>query len=211
MSLLEETFEGSPSLTPAEEQAHRMIEFVNVELPHDGQRIITLTSSAAGEDSSQVSWEFARAIARATRTEVLYVGATLGGRSPDGDEGGLTDFGLTDFFLSKCNIVDLVRPSKQAQISLLLPGESDRANLGSVLDVHVEKGFQALRSQYQYVVVDAPPPSVSHFTLMLTRHSDGVMVVVESGVTDKHVVAETVDVLRTNARRLLGVVFSRTP
>jgi Mrp family chromosome partitioning ATPase len=199
------------ALRHADAQAQRILETVNVALPSSvNRRVLTLTSAVAGEGVSTVTWTLAKALARDPSNRVLYVDANpeapvsarLIAESPNE--------GLLSFLLGRCNLEDTVRPARGfAAISVLASTPAEGVHAGSIMDVQVEKGLGLLRASFNYVLVDAAPPSVSPFTLLLARHSDGVILVTESGATPRDLVAGAVDQIRGSAQRFLGVALNR--
>lgn len=195
----------------AEAQAQRIIETVNVELPSSvNRRVLTLTSSVSGEGVSTITWTLAKTLAQDPANRVLYVDANPDAPVSERLLAQPPSEGLLSFLLARCNLEDAIRPATHAgAISVLASRRSEGSHAGSVMDVQVEKGLGLLRASFNYVLIDAAPPSLSPFTLLLARHSDGVILVTETGVTPRDAVARTAGEIQRNARRFLGIALNR--
>lgn len=198
-------------LRHADAQAQRIVETLNVELPSSvNRRVLTLTGSVSGEGVSTITWTLARTLAQDPSNRVLYVDANPEAPVSDRLLAQPPSEGLLSFLLARCNLEDAIRPAKHAgAISVLASSRAEGSHAGSVMDVQVEKGLGLLRATFNYVLIDAAPPNLSPFTLLLARHSDGVILVTESGVTPRNTVARTADEIRRNAKRFLGIALNR--
>lgn len=195
----------------AETQALRILETMNVALPSSvNRRVLTLTSAVPGEGVSTVTWTLAQALAKNPGHRVLYVDANpaspvspeLVAQRPAG--------GLVPFLLARCDLDEAIRPARRCEaVAVLATGPGDELHVGSVMDAQVEKGLGALRASFHYVLIDAAPPSLSPFTLLLARHSDATILVTEAGATPRDVVARAVEQLQANAARFLGIALNR--
>ncbi|RIL07167.1 MAG: hypothetical protein DCC71_04120 [Proteobacteria bacterium] len=195
----------------AQAQAQRIVETVNVALPSSvNRRVLTLTGSVAGEGVTTVAWTIACALAQDAANRVLYVDANFDAPASERLLAAPAGGSLVSFLLARCDLDEAIRPAKdEPAIAVLASGRGDAAHVGSIMDVQVEKAIGLLRASFSYVLIDAAPPSDSPFTLLLARHSDGAILVTEAGATPRDAVARTVEQLRTNAQRFLGIALNR--
>jgi len=191
-------------------QSQRIVEMINVELPNRATRALTLTSAVQGEGVSTVTWALARQLARNPGCRVLVVDANLYAPISATLLGEVPDHGLVSLLLDRVNAEDVVQPANGPwNVKVLPAGRFDASLFGSVTEAQVEKALSGLRERFNYVLVDAAPVTVSPFSLLLTKHSDGVLLVTEAGGTPRDLVAGTVAQIRRAGAKLLGVVLNR--
>lgn len=65
-----------------------------------------------------------------------------------------------------------------------------------------------MKFYYDLIVVDSPPVIPVSDPMMLAQEVDGVILVVKAGETQREVVTRATDILRTQSRKLLGVVMN---
>ncbi len=69
--------------------------------------------------------------------------------------------------------------------------------------------MDVLRQRYDFVVVDTPPVLPATDALLMAPRTDGVLLVVRSGHTNKKVIKEVVEKFRTAKLPILGVLLNR--
>ncbi len=65
-----------------------------------------------------------------------------------------------------------------------------------------------LRTKFKFIVIDSPPIMAATDAVILSVHSDGVLLVVRSGTTPKEAFTRTRDLLNSVKCRILGVVLN---
>src|SRR5712671_6235892 len=65
-----------------------------------------------------------------------------------------------------------------------------------------------LRTKFKFIVIDSPPIMAATDAVILSVHSDGVLLVVRSGTTPKEAFTRTRDLLNSVKCRVLGVVLN---
>ena len=180
---------------------------------------IVVTSPEPGDGKTFVSTNLAASWAR-TGKSVILVGADLR-RSRlstyfgDAGEGpGLSELiqraergGLR---LTAVDVRGLLRATAIEGLTVLPAGAvpNDPADLlatrsaGAILDL--------LRSEADVVVVDSPPALAVADAAILSRHTDGVVVLASIGRTPRALLVDTVKALRANGAEILGVVPNRS-
>jgi capsular exopolysaccharide synthesis family protein len=69
-------------------------------------------------------------------------------------------------------------------------------------------GIAELRTKFKFIVIDSPPIMAATDAVILSVQTDGVLLVVRSGVTPKAAFTRTRDLLRSVKCRILGVVLN---
>jgi capsular exopolysaccharide synthesis family protein len=116
--------------------------------------------------------------------------------------------GLTDFFVRKEPLSALLRPASVANLFALTAGPLPpnppallaRKALGDLLE--------ELRDQFEWVLVDSPPLASVTDALLLARHADHTVLVVQHDGVDKKLVKRSVAALRKVTPHLLGAVLN---
>jgi len=116
--------------------------------------------------------------------------------------------GFTDFFVRKEPLSSLLRPAPVANLFVLTAGPLPpnppallaRRTPGDLLD--------ELRREFEWVLVDSPPLASVTDALLLARHSDHTVLVVQHNKVDKKLVKRSVAALRKATPHLLGAVLN---
>jgi Mrp family chromosome partitioning ATPase len=83
----------------------------------------------------------------------------------------------------------------------------DSANLLS--SSRLEERMTELRKEYSYIIVDAPPLNRYSDALLFSQHADGLVLVLEAGVTRREAAANVVANLRSVGIPILGAVLNK--
>lgn len=192
------------------------LEFANID---EAARVIMVTSSAEREGKSTTVSNLAVALARAGRRVVLV---DLDLRQPTIAGYFTLDRrpGATDVVLGRVTLAD-------ALTSIPVPGPSSlRANGGGspargLLSVipsgelpaspgefvgtqAVANLIEKLRSEYEFVLLDAPPILAVGDAMALSSHADAVLVVCRLGMVDRGMLADLARELEASPARKLG-------
>ncbi|MBD3782268.1 MAG: CpsD/CapB family tyrosine-protein kinase, partial [Micrococcales bacterium] len=173
-------------------------------------RTIVVTSSIAGEGKSTLTANLALTMAQAG-SRVCLVEADL--RRPKvldymGLEGAV---GLTDALIDRADVFDVIQPYGGTNLWVLGAGRIP-PNPSELLGSSAMRTLlQNLSSRFDYVVVDAPPTLPVTDAVVLSKLTDGAIVVLGSGLVDRDQVAQTLDSLGSVDGRVLGVVLNRVP
>jgi capsular exopolysaccharide synthesis family protein len=116
--------------------------------------------------------------------------------------------GLTDHFVRHAPLSALLRPATSANLFALTAGPLPpnppallaRKGLADLLD--------ELRGQFEWVLVDSPPLASVTDALLLARHADHAVLVVQHNKVDKRLVKRSVAALRKVTPNLLGAVLN---
>ena len=116
--------------------------------------------------------------------------------------------GFTDFFVRHEPLSALLRPAAAANLFVLTAGPLPpnppallaRKSLGDLLD--------ELKRDFDWVLVDSPPLASVTDALLLARHADHAVLVVQHNKVDKKLVKRSVAALRKATPNLLGAVLN---
>ncbi|WP_163276195.1 polysaccharide biosynthesis tyrosine autokinase [Cellulomonas iranensis] len=171
---------------------------------------IVVTSSLPGEGKSTTTINLAIALADAG-TRVALVDADL--RRPSvarylGIEG---DVGLTTVLIGRATLEDVVQPFGNGFLDVLPAGQIP-PNPSELLGSKAMTALLArLVSQYDVVLLDAPPLLPVTDAAVLSRSAGGAIVLVGAGVVTRGQLAESMGALSKVDAHVLGVVVNREP
>ncbi len=179
------------------------LEFSNV----DRQiQVIQLCSSSMGEGKSVTALNLA-ATYKEDNKKVLVI--DLDFRRPKIHRSFRAENknGITDVLAGNIKLEEAIKHSDLG-IDYLVRGSSvpyPTALLGSE---NLQKIFETLRKQYEYIIVDCPPILAVSDATIIARLCDGCIFVVSQQKTEKNAAKESVKLLRDNNVNILGVVFT---
>lgn len=75
----------------------------------------------------------------------------------------------------------------------------------------MEQALVKLAEKYFIILIDTPPAGLVHDALAIGRNSDGIILVVRRGKTDREVSTKTVEQLERAGAKILGVVLNDVP
>jgi len=178
-------------------------------LPDSTSRCIEVISANPGEGVSTTARGIVEAAAAVGNARVLLCDAT-----PNMDEfkhfgvkyGGAS---LNDVAAGKAQLDRAVEPVP-AKSFMLCALTDPGAGAHVAVDVDVlDPAFDAVRTHFDMVVIDAPPLNRGILGPALTKKADGVIMVVEAERTRVPVVTEGQRVIEINGGKLLGVVLNK--
>lgn len=164
-------------------------------------RVVMFCSSQSSEGTSTVAAEFALALANDGRQRVL-----------------LADFNARRPVLGQRFGIDADAPHAARRPHLRMAEEPELAILridersvrhGALHPEWARERVAAVSSLYDWVVLDGPPVLESPDSVDIAALADGVVLVVQSGVAKRPVVARATELLRRGGARVLGTVLNR--
>ena len=116
--------------------------------------------------------------------------------------------GFTDFFVRHEPLSSLLQPSPVANLFVLTAGPLPpnppallaRKTLGNLLD--------ELKGEFEWVLIDSPPLASVTDALLLARHADHAVLVIQHNKVDKKLIKRCAAALRKATPNLLGAVLN---
>ncbi|MGE5126853.1 MAG: polysaccharide biosynthesis tyrosine autokinase, partial [Betaproteobacteria bacterium] len=116
--------------------------------------------------------------------------------------------GFTDYFVKKDSLDSLVRPTSVPNLFALTAGTLPPNPPALLARKQLGELVRALRAGFEWVLVDSPPLASVTDALLLARHADQTLLVVQHNKVDKKVVKRCAAALRKVAPSLLGAVLN---
>lgn len=181
------------------------LQFIDVANP---PKTIVVTSSVPGEGKSTTAANLALSIAETGQQVVLIEGDLRRPRLLDylGLEGAV---GLTDVLIGRVEVDDALQPVGASSLAVLGAGPvppNPSELLGSTTMAEL---IQALRSRYDYVLIDAPPLLPVTDAAVLSAVVDGALVVVGAGIVSKEQLRHAIASLDAVNGQILGLIMNR--
>jgi len=171
-------------------------------------RTIMVTSTYPGEGKSFVACNLAASIAFGVDEHVLLVDCDL--RQPQVHEylGYTRSQGLSDYLSGRRELPELLIKTDIPKLSLLTAGSPPHNPAELVSSLRMEAFIEEVRNRYddRYVILDSTPTQFTSEAAVLSRHVDGVLLVVMAQRSPRQAVLNGLRNLERD--RILGVVFN---
>ena len=194
--------EGASAASEEFRRLRANLEFSKVDSP---ARIITVTSSNAGEGKTTVAANLAVALSEGG-ARVVIVDADL--RKPTVAEwfNLPSGVGFTEFLSGRSDLADVVQESGVPNLDILASGQVPPNPAELVASKRAELGVRELGVNYDYVIIDSPPILPVADSLVLAEVSDGVIVVARVDEVRRDELSESLARLGRIDVAVLGVV-----
>ena len=172
-------------------------------------RSVMFVSALPGEGVSTVTLGVANAAALGAPAGVLVVDADFASPSLAGRLGVSPRLGLSDILAKRVARVDAVARTAVSRLFVLDGGAGDVSFTSARALDDVRELLADLQTTYDHVLVDGGSLETCPESVLLSRHVDGVAIVVHAEHTPSEVVVDATTRLRRAGARLLGVVLNR--
>ena len=173
----------------------------------ESPKVIVVTSSVAGEGKSTLSLLLAASSAAAGHRTIL-VDCDIRGRSISRDFGEQQS-GLTDVLAGNADLDSVIVRHPETGCFVLPAGSIIRSPGDLLASPRMAATIERLRDGYDYIVIDTPPLLSVVDGLALAGIADKIIVAIDGRTTRPVSVAEAFRLLRPEARRIAGIVFSK--
>jgi polysaccharide biosynthesis transport protein len=174
-------------------------------------RSITVTSSKPGEGKSTIAAHLARTAASMGR-RVLLVDMDM--RHPQIHDLFNIDNtnGISQAISTQVNPADLIQASPECSNLFLLPTGQLSMNPGQLFDSSKLEQLTSTFAAFDLVIYDSPPLLGFADAKLIAAHTDGILLVVGLGKTEKRVLNRALEALKTTVQApVLGIVANRAP
>ena len=182
----------------------RRLKTTLVHLPEPPQ-LIVVTSGAPAEGKSTISLNLALALASA-ESRTLLIDADLRRPTIEKYLDPSPGVGLTEVLQGDAELRHAVLDIEDSDLRVLPAGEPAAEPLGLLSSPATRRLLDALRRDYDHVVIDTPPVLPFTDAAQVAASADGVLLVARSRITPESVLVQAVESL--SAVRLLGVVLN---
>ena len=170
-------------------------------------RTLAVTSAAPGEGKTTTAGNLAVSLAQKGE-RVLLMDCDL--RRPRIHElfGMSREPGLSSLLVESESIEETIRHSAIPGLDILTSGPIPFNPAELLASDHMRKLMEQLVESYDVVIIDAAPVLVAADASILARNTDGVLLVVSVGTTDRDAARAAVDQLRSVGANTIGAVLN---
>lgn len=116
--------------------------------------------------------------------------------------------GLSDFLVGQARVEDVVRTVENCELHILPSGNIPPDSTGLLEAKQLETLFSALRSVYDYVIVDLPPVVTVPDAVILSKYLDGYLLVARQRQTVHRAVKEMMRQMQIAEANIIGFVLT---
>ena len=176
--------------------------------PKAPPRTILFTSSTQREGKTVTAVNLAVSMSHNPAKRILLVDADLRRGSVANYIGVQVKTGLSQYLANGTGLEEIILKTEIENLDVLPAGKTPR-NPSELLDSEKSRELlKTLKSRYDYVIVDSPPAMPLADAAVLSSQVDGVVLVIQSGRTQRNVVRETQALLSQIQARMLGFVLT---
>jgi capsular exopolysaccharide synthesis family protein len=172
-------------------------------------KVIVVTSSIHSEGKTLTVLNLAVTLAQSIqKPKVLVVDADLRRGRVAKYLGVKQDVGLAEFLIGKNELADIVYQIDIENLSFVSSGAVPE-NPAELLASERMKDFLAIvRKEYDYVIIDTPPIISVTDSGILGAQTDGVLLVIQAGRTQRGIVNHATELLHQTHTKILGHVLT---
>ena len=169
--------------------------------------MVLVAGTTPGEGKTTTLLNLARLLAVAGDS-VVVVDGDLRRASLHARLGAEREPGLTDHFVNATPLESLVRPTRVPRLALLSAGPLPPNPPALLAREELADLLGRLRRLYRWVLVDSPPVAAVTDALLLARHADSTLLVVQHNKVDRALARRAVAALRKATPSLVGAVLN---
>ncbi len=169
--------------------------------------VVAVTSPGPGEGKSLVSANIAIAFANSGQKTLLIDGDVRRGvvhttfdtkRRP----------GLVDYLAGHSTAEEVVQPTSTQNLSIIPSGSRNRKAPELLVSERMNELVQAMRKEYEVVVIDAPPFAAGMDAFALSACAGHALIVLRPGTTDRKLAAMKLEILDRLPVGIIGAVLN---
>lgn len=186
---------------------------IRVQISHSNgtsKGLILVTSPAPRDGKSMVSANLAISYASAGYRTVLLDADVRRGHAED-MFGVERSPGLADYLRGEATQEQIQQETKIDGLTMIAKGTGRNFNLELLDSATMDALLQSLKSDFDVVVLDAPPLAAGADALVLGRRSDKVIMVLRAGETDEVLARTKLDLIGNVDVPIVGAVLNAVP
>jgi polysaccharide biosynthesis transport protein len=193
------------SLNAAYRVLHANVKFLRVDFP---PREIVIASSVPQEGKSTVTANLALAIAQSNQ-RVLLIDADLYRPLQHQIWDAKKQIGLSDVLLYKAEVAHAIEEISP-NLHLLSAGtiSNDDNSLALIDSARMAALIERLSANYDFVLIDTPPLTMTTEALILGKMTDGILFVIRPGLVDQDSAKYAKELLGQSNQTVLGLVVN---
>ncbi|PID29396.1 MAG: hypothetical protein CR982_02775 [Candidatus Cloacimonadota bacterium] len=169
--------------------------------------VIVVSSSVPKEGKSTTSSNLAVTIAQSGK-KVVLIDADLRRPVVHKNFNILREIGVTDFLIKNSSVRDISKMTDIENLSIITCGDIPPNPSELIASAKMDKFIEELKKEYDVIIFDTPPVITVTDAVVLSRKTDGIVLVVSSGTVGKEEVRRSQDLLRSVDANIIGVILN---
>ena len=199
-----QTKDNSPLATEAYQTLRTALLFAR---RNDQGQVLLVSGTAPGEGKTTTVVNLAKLMA-VSGESVVVIDCDLRRANLHNRLGVPREPGLTDFFVKQMELKDLLQPTKVKNLFVLTAGPLPPNPPAILARESVADFLNQLKAQFRWVIVDSPPLASVTDALLLARHADMTVLVIQHDKVNKKVVKRSLLALHKATDSVLGAVLN---
>jgi len=195
--------------SPPSEAYRTMRTAIENTINHNGKSMVVLVTSPAPKEGKSTAISNLAVTAANLGKRVLLIDADL--RRPV--QHSIFDLerepGLSDCLTGAVAVNVAVKKSKIPRLHVVTSGHIPSHPAELLGSTQMEKFLQLVRQYYDFILIDSPPIIAMADTLVIAKHTEGVVLVVSADQTKTMGLVKSKELLEANNARFTGVVVNR--
>ena len=194
-------------------EAYRLLR-ANIQFlsPHDGCKVICVSSSIAHEGKSSVSFNLSSLLS-GENTKVLLLDADLRASYLQENLGLKGKHGLSDILAGKTGYKyysSLIRKKEgYPYLDIIVSGKYPPNPSELLASDRMAELLEECKKHYDYIIIDGTPLCVVSDALVLSPHIDGYILVAMAETSSKRMIKNAVSMVRKINGKVLGFVLTK--
>jgi capsular exopolysaccharide synthesis family protein len=185
----------------------RLLNNIKTSQPEGEMKAVMLTSAMLSEGKSTVAVFLAMTAAR-KGMKTLLLDADLRRPTVHRYFGQNRDNGLSDILTGDTVSKNVIRKTALEKLDIICAGRAV-SNPSELFDSRaIGNLVTEMKFYYDLIVIDSPPVIPVSDPMLLAQEVDGVVLVVKAGQTQRDVVKRAAEILRSQSRKLVGIVLN---
>ena len=173
----------------------------------EGSKVILVTSAMQSEGKSLTALNLAISLAQ-TEAKVLLIDCDLRRPKLSRLMGVSSNVGLSNLLMDPQKLNGIVLKHERLGISVILAGDIPPNPSELLASVRMQNLITALRSKYDYIIIDTPPVDMVIDSVVLAPMCDGVLFVVKAEQSERGAVIHAMEQLEYAKAKVIGFVFN---
>lgn len=183
----------------------------NIHMAGYNVKVIALTSSGTHEGKSTVSFRLARGMA-GIRKRTLFLDCDIrNSRIKERYHIVEKTVGLSEYLCGQVGLEEMIYHTDDPCLDMIFSGKVAPNPSELLSGERFAELIARLKELYDYVIVDTPPTNVVIDSTLVARCCDTTVIVVESGVTNRHDALRMKMQLENAGISIMGAVISKIP
>jgi len=175
--------------------------------PEGKGKVVMVTSYRPNEGKTFCSVNLSAILAKAGKN-VLLLELDLHKPKVATGLGMSSAVGLSTVLIGKASWREVVMKTQFENFDVILSGPTPPNASELVLSKHLEGLFEEAKLEYEYIIVDTPPVGLITDALLMMRHVDATLFVLNTRFASKDHVNNALDILQTNPSKNTGFILN---